>query len=303
MHQVLFSIRSFALHTYGVLIALGFLVGIVLAAREARRVGQSQERMLDLCFWILVSGLVGSRILYILTNLSDYVATCREGIASGSRREMIWKCSAALHVWEGGLVYYGGFLGALLVVLWYVRRHKMPFLRNADVLAPSLAIGHFFGRLGCWAAGCCFGKVCQLSWGARFPPGSLAFDDLAGRGMVPPGAQVTPPLHPTQLYEAGGELIIFFVLLALRRRKRYDGQVLLGYLFLYPLLRMVVELFRGDAARKFLWQLATPRLNALLGLAPGQPVVLSTSQFLSLLVAGAALALLLALRGRHRFAP
>jgi len=300
MHQVLLSIGGLALHTYGVLIALGFLIGIILAAREARRIGQSQDRMLDLCFWILVSGLVGARVLYILTNLGDYVTTCREGISSGSLREAAWRCSAALHVWEGGLVFYGGFLGALVIVLWYVHRHHMPFLKNADVLAPSLAIGHFFGRLGCWAAGCCFGKVCTLSFGARFPIGSLAYDDLAVRGLIGPGAQVTPPLHPTQLYEAGGELLIFFALLLLRRRKRYDGQVLLGYLFFYPLLRSVVELFRGDAVRKFVFAAATPRLAALLGLPAGQPVVLSTSQFLSLLVAAGALVLLITLRRRRR---
>ena len=300
MHQVLFSVRGFALHTYGVLIALGFLVGIVLAARAARRAGLPAERILDLCFWILVAGLVGARVLYIVVNAGDYVSMCREGVMSGSRRELLWRCSAVLHVWEGGLVFYGGFLAALGTVAYYVRRHRLPFLQTADVLAPSLAIGHFFGRLGCFAAGCCFGKVCRSGFGARFPRGSVAYEDLFGRGLIATGSAVTPPLHATQLYEAGGELVIFVLVTVLARRKRAHGQVLLAYLASYALLRAVVELFRGDAGRKMVLELATPRLSAWLGLSPAQAVLLSTSQLLSLLAVAGALALYVVLRRRAR---
>jgi phosphatidylglycerol---prolipoprotein diacylglyceryl transferase len=284
MRQILFSIHGFPLHTYGVLIALGFLIGIILAAREARRVGIEPARMLDLCFWILVSGLAGARLLYIITNIPDYASVCRDGIHQGWRSGL-WNCTAAIHIWEGGLVFYGGFLGAMLLVLWYVRRHQMKFLRTADVLAPSLAMGHFWGRLGCYAAGCCWGRACGLPWGARFPRGSLVFDDMLGRGLLEPGSELTPPIHPTQLYEAGGELMIFFLLLALRRRKRFDGQVLLAYLVLYPVLRSIIEVFRGDAARKFVIE-----------------GTLSTSQFVSILVIGGAIALAVTLRRRAKFA-
>jgi phosphatidylglycerol:prolipoprotein diacylglycerol transferase len=301
MHQVLVNIRGLALHTYGVLIAVGFLLGIVLAAREAKRGGIEQARMLDLCFWILVFGLLGARVLYILTNLGDYATSCRDGIATGGLRNILWSCSSVFHVWEGGIVFYGGFIGATLAVLFYTWRHHMPFLRTADALAPSLALGHFFGRLGCWSAGCCFGKICHWSFGARFPRGSLAFEDLAARGLVELGQARTPPLHPTQLYEALGELVIFIVLaLVLKRRKRFDGQILLGYLMLYPILRSVIEIFRGDAARKYVVEVATPRLNAWLGLPPGEPSLLSTSQFVSIGVAAVALVLWLILRARRR---
>ena len=299
MHQVLLSIHGFALHSYGVLIALGFAVGIVLAVRDARRMGMREERVLDLCFWVLIAGLVGARILYILTNLPDYVATCREGAASGSGRELLWKCTAVLHIWEGGLVFYGGFFGALVAVLVFARRRSLPFLRTADALAPALAIGHFFGRLGCYAAGCCWGRVCG-AWGARFPRRSLAFEDFAAHGRLAPGQELTPPVHPTQLYEAGGELLLFFLLVLLRRRKRFDGQLFLCYLFVYPLLRGVVEIFRGDAIRKFVLPIPTPRLDRWLGLPAGEPSFLSTSQFLSILVVVGAAALALALRRRAR---
>ena len=200
--------------------------------------------MRDLCFWLLVSSLIGARLVFIATNVPDYVRLCRDE----------HDCSRALRVWEGGLVFYGGFFGALAVAVFYTRRHGMNFWRTADILAPSVALGHFFGRLGCFAAGCCWGakRTAARSPGRRaFPPESLVFQDYAARGALPDCAEVTPPLHPVQLYEAGGELALFFLLSLLGRRKRWDGQVLVAYLLGYALLRFVVELFRGDAVRKF----------------------------------------------------
>jgi phosphatidylglycerol:prolipoprotein diacylglycerol transferase len=187
-------------------------------------------------------------------------------------------------VWEGGIVFYGGLVGALLATVVYTRGKRLPLLRAADALVPGLALGHSLGRLGCYAAGCCWGKLCQLAHGARFPQGSLAFAELEARGVVSSRAELTPPLHPTQLYEAAGELAIFFLLLAVRRRKRFDGHLLVAYLAAYPVLRSIVELYRGDAARRFVVEIATPRLNRWLGLAPSEPALLSTSQLLSILM-------------------
>jgi phosphatidylglycerol:prolipoprotein diacylglycerol transferase len=210
---------------------------------------------------------VGARLVFVATNVPDYVRLCRDE----------HDCLRALRVWEGGLVFYGGFFGALAVAVYYTRRFAMNFWRTADILAPSVALGHFFGRLGCFAAGCCWGKEATgraLAWAVRFPSESLAFQDYVARGALPSSAEVTPPLHPVQLYEALGELTLFFALSLLGRRKRWDGQVLVAYLFGYAVLRFVVELFRGDAARKFVigW--------------------LSTSQFLALVAAAFAAALL-----------
>jgi phosphatidylglycerol:prolipoprotein diacylglycerol transferase len=271
LRPVLFTVhvlsRDFALHTYGLAIAVGFLVAIFVGTRTAARSGEDPDKVRDLCFWLLVSSLVGARLVFIATNIPDYVRLCRDE----------HDCFRALRVWEGGLVFYGGFFGALLLAVWYTRRHAMNFWRTADILAPSVSLGHFFGRLGCFAAGCCWGKEASgraLAWAARFPSESLVFQDYFTRGALPSGAEVTPPLHPVQLYEAFGELALFFALSLLGRRKRWDGQVLVAWLLGYALLRFTVELWRGDAVRKFVvgW--------------------LSTSQALSLVAALLALAVL-----------
>jgi phosphatidylglycerol---prolipoprotein diacylglyceryl transferase len=264
LRPLIFSVHAFgqelALHTYGVAIAVGFLVAILLGVRTAARTGEDPDRVRDLCFWLLVSSLVGSRLLFIATNVPQYVQLCR----------VEHDCFRALRVWEGGLVFFGGFFAALVTAVWYTRRHAMRFWRVADVLAPSVAIGHFFGRLGCFAAGCCWGKEAHgvaLNWAARFPSSSLAFQDYAARDALSPSAELTPPLHPVQLYEAFGELALFFALSSLLRRKRWDGQVLVAYLVGYSLLRFVVELYRGDAARKFVTaSLSTSQAIALMTL-------------------------------------
>ena len=279
MRPVLFSVHAFgqqlAVHTYGVAIAAGFLVAIFVATRTAARTGEDPDQVRDLCFWLLVSSLVGARLLFIVTNVPDYVRLCREE----------HDCWRAFEIWEGGLVFYGGFFGALAAGWWFMRRHKMRFWRVADLLAPSVALGHFFGRLGCFAAGCCWGSEAHgvaRHFAARFGEGSLALQDYLARGALPPNAQLTPPLHPVQLYEAAGELVLFVALSLLGRRKRWDGQVLCAYLAGYALLRFCVELFRGDAVRKFV-------------LGP-----ISTSQAIALVVLPVALAVA-AWRRRSRF--
>jgi phosphatidylglycerol---prolipoprotein diacylglyceryl transferase len=239
------------LHAYGLLIAVGFLSGIWVAQREARRRGQDAERLSDLAFWILVAALVGSRVYFILVNAGDYFGPGRFLMQTPFGR-----IPRVLAIWEGGLVFYGGFIGAALTAFVYMRRHGMPFLAYADTMIPSLAIGHFFGRLGCFCAGCCWGGVAHghLPWAARFPPESLAFQTFASRAdpgaFLAPGGATTLPLHPTQLYESFGELGLFLVLvLVVRPRKRFHGQVLASWLLMYAVLRWTVEVFRGDVER------------------------------------------------------
>ena len=301
MYPELVRLFGGGLHTYGVLIAVGFLLAIVMTSRQARREGTDPDRLLDLAFWLLVAGFVGARLLFILTDLGHYVQACRGTGEARTTGRVVWDCTRALHVWEGGLVWYGGFLAALGAGVWVLHRKRMKILRTADLIMPAVPMGHFFGRLGCFAGGCCFGKPTSGPLGVAFGPRSLAFNDLID--VLPPGATVTMPLHPTQLYEALGELLIFFWLLWLGRRKRFDGQVLLAYLLAYPLLRTVVEVFRGDAGRRYIVEVSTRGLNAALGLPPEAPSFLSVSQFLSLLVAAGALALWLALRRRRLPAP
>lgn len=261
------------LHTYGLLVAGGFLVGIWLGQREAARRGQDPDRIADLCFWILVAALVGSRVYFILVNWGDYFGP---GALVDSP---IGRIPRLLAIWEGGLVFYGGFIGAVLAAWWYMRRHRMPFLAHADTLIPSVAVGHFLGRLGCFGAGCCWGGVthAHLPWGARFPPESLAYQTFADRpdpaAYLAPDRLTTLPLHPTQLYEAFGELGLFLALVLLvRPRKRFHGQVLAAWLLMYAVLRMVVEVFRGDVERGVVMGLGVGQWTSLAIFAVGAAV-------------------------------
>lgn len=218
------------LHTYGVLISIAFLFGIMLSTREARRTGEDPDRILDLAFWILISSIVGSRLLFIVTTWEEYWRDLAQA--------PIWYQSRLFRIWEGGLVFHGGLIGALLATWWFVRRYKMNFLKIADIVVPTVALGQFFGRLGCFSAGCCHGKATDVSWGVVFQ------DGLALKGIA---------VHPTQLYEACACLLIYAAILYVRSEKRYHGAGLLTYLFLYPIARFVIEMYRGDDSRGYLF--------------------------------------------------
>ncbi len=268
------------LHSYGLLIAGGFITGIWLAQREGKRRGQDPERIADLTFWILVAALVGSRVYFILVNWRDYfeASTFLANTSFG-------RIPRVLAIWEGGLVFYGGFIGSVLVAWLYMRRHGMNFLAHADTLIPSVALGHFFGRLGCYAAGCCWGDVAHahLPWMVHFPPESLAYQTFAGRAT--PGAflaadrSATLPLHPTQLYESFGELGLFLLLVVVvRPRKRFHGQVLATWLLLYAVLRTVVESFRGDVERGVVLGLGVGTWTSLVIFAAGAAIFASAGR-------------------------
>jgi phosphatidylglycerol:prolipoprotein diacylglycerol transferase len=268
------------LHTYGLMIFLGFIIGLNLAQRYARQIGEDDERIGDIGFWLLAWGLVGARVLFIVVNWDAY----------SSDPLKIFK------IWEGGLVFYGGFIGACGYFAWTVRKHQLNPWLTGDILIPSLALGHAFGRLGCFAAGCCWGRPVDHHLGANFPAssdaligtgsptGSLAYQGMSANGEIPlndAGSLLThtPDLHPVQLYESFGELSLFFILVMWRYRKAFHGQIFLAWLMLYPLLRSVVETFRGDKARG---------VDLVFGL--------STSQLISVIVAASALIIILVLR-------
>jgi phosphatidylglycerol:prolipoprotein diacylglycerol transferase len=186
-------------------------------------------------------------------------------------------------IWQGGLVFYGGFLGAVVASWIYTRKRKINFFRIADLMIPSVAIGHVFGRLGCFTAGCCHGAATgTAAYGAVFHDAGT---------VVARNRLLEVPLHPTQLYEATGELIIFFVLILWRNRKHFNGQLLVLWLILYPILRSIVEMFRGDYERGMLLRIDLFGSEA--------PDILSTSQLISLLLAAGGIALIVVL-GRLR---
>ena len=288
-----FGEHQLRLPGYGVLVALGFAVGIFLFWREGRREGFDRARLLDLSFWSIVSGMIGSRVAFVLLNAQAFAAACfdRGGVTDGR----IAGCTAIFRFWEGGFVYYGGVLATGCVVFFFCRREGWSFWRLGDLAAPTLAIGHAIGRLGCFLAGCCFGKPCAAAWAVTFPPRSVAYDELQSVGVLVPGAARSPALHPTQLYEALGEFTLFGVLLILRAYWRRDGSeqardsrrpggLLLTYAAGYAIVRFAVEIFRGDVSRRYLMEWTSTRLASALGLPPDQPLMLSVSQFASVLI-------------------
>lgn len=236
MHPILFRlpdfiplVGGFGVHTYGVMVALGFLVGMLFIQYESRRVGLNVEMVMDLFFYLVIAGLVGSRILYVF-------AMMQVGGYDFSQDPLMF-----FRVWEGGLVFQGGVIACVLVTIWFTRKNEIPFMKVADVFTPALALGHAFGRIGCLFAGCCFGRQCDLHFplALTFPVGP---DTIAPSGI---------PLYPTQLMEASGEVAIFMFLLLYRNKKSFDGTVFLLYLILYSILRSTVEIFRGDTVRGF----------------------------------------------------
>ncbi len=286
MHPTLFTLNSLGIHTYGVTIAAGFIMAILLGVRSCRRQGIRVDRFLDLAFWVIISSLLGSRLLFMITERSTYYDLCRGADLSESRGigQLLFDCSRGLHLWEGGLVFYGGLLGAVLTSIWFTRRHQMGFLKVADLCVPLIALGHFFGRLGCFAAGCCYGKVTTFSMGLSFPQESMAFQEMLRDGLIDASAVATPALYPTQLYEALAELCICLVLLWINQRKRFHGQGLFTYLTLYPMVRFGLEILRADPDRRYVVALETPALQDALGLPVNTPVFLSTSQLISVLL-------------------
>jgi phosphatidylglycerol:prolipoprotein diacylglycerol transferase len=246
----LIDLGFIAIPTYGVLLVTGIALGIWLAGKRADAAGLPGERVADLAFWVVLWGLVGAKALLLVTEPS-YLT---------SLTNLWW-------LLRSGGVFYGGFIGAIVAAFVLLRRYRIPFLRTADALAPSLALGHFFGRLGCFAAGCCYGAECREPWGVTFT------NPLAHSIS---GTPLGVPLHPTQLYEAALNIANYAFLAWLYRRRPRPGAVLAAYLMVYGVGRFTIEYFRGDADRGFVLGglLSTSQAIAIVMVALGAAILL-----------------------------
>ena len=224
MFPQLFSYGSFALPTYGLLVASGFAIGLATALHLARREGLNKAAIYNLGIYVALAALLGAKLLLIVQDM-DYYRQNTSALFSFST------------IQSGG-IFYGGLIGGIGMALWYGRRVRLPFLKTADAFAPGIALGHFFGRLGCFAAGCCWGEPTALPWG-------ITFTNPHSHQTV--GVPLGVALHPTQLYEAAAELAIFAFLYRLYRQKRFHGQILGWYLLLYPAARFIIEFVRSHS--------------------------------------------------------
>jgi len=216
------TIGPFTIYTYGVLLAASYLLGLRLAMWRAKRWGLDANRVLDLGIYIIIAALIGAKLLLLVVEFDQF----RQSPAD------------LLSLARSGGVFYGGLILAVLVAFWYIARHGLPFWTTTDVFAPGIALGHVTGRLGCFAAGCCYGRETTLPWGITF------HNPLAAANV---GTPLGVPLHPTQLYEAGAELLILGLLLATEPRgRRFPGRTFWLYMLLYAISRYIIEFYRGD---------------------------------------------------------
>ena len=249
MHPELFDLGPITVYTYGVLLAASYLLGLQFARVRARKWGLDPGRVLDLGVYIIIAALIGAKLLLVVTDFRTLRASPADLLA----------------IARSGGVFYGGLIAAIATAFWYIHRHALPFWTTCDAFAPAIALGHVTGRLGCFAAGCCYGKPTSVPW-------AVVFTDPVAAASV--GTPIGIPLHPTQLYEAGAELLILGVLLATERRgRRFAGRTFWLYMILYAVSRYIIEFYRGD-----------PR-GVVLGV--------STSQFISLILAPLAIAMLI----------
>ncbi len=255
MNPIAFYLGSLPVRWYGVMMALAFLAGLWTATRRARLVNVSGDVIADVTLWLMAGSIIGARFVYVTT----YWHTEFAG----------QPFSEVFMIQHGGLVYYGGLIGAMISGLGYLFWKKQPVWKIADILAPSVALGSVFGRIGCLLNGCCFGRACDLPWAIHFPA------DHETHGAA---------VHPTEIYDALLNLALYFFLAWLFRRKKFDGQIFSTYLIVYAVFRSIVEYFRGDYP--------TDHVHA--GLTSAQLVSVP------IFVAGLVLAAVLARRGRPK---
>jgi phosphatidylglycerol---prolipoprotein diacylglyceryl transferase len=259
MYPRLLELGPITVYTYGVLLAAAYLLGLKLAMNRASARGLDSVRVLDLGIYIIISALIGAKLLLLVTDFQTFRRDPHE----------------LLTLARSGGVFYGGLILAVVVALWYIRRSGLPLWTTCDVFAPGIALGHSIGRLGCFFAGCCYGKPTELPW-------AITFSDPFAAANV--GTPLGVHLHPTQLYEAGAELLILFALLLTEERgKPYAGRTFWFYILLYAISRYVIEIFRGDER--------------------GAVGIFSTSQFISIILAPLAVIMLVYLARTSAPAP
>ncbi|MCX7990586.1 MAG: prolipoprotein diacylglyceryl transferase [Proteobacteria bacterium] len=217
MFPEIFRIGSLAVHTYGLFIAIGIILALYFIKIECKKSALDSQKIIDILFWAIWIGIIGSRVFYVIYFPDEFLKDPME----------------FFRIWKGGLVFHGGLLFAIPFVIFSFKKERIPILTCLDIIVVFIPLAHFFGRLGCFFAGCCYGKVCELPWAVKFTnPLTLAPKNI--------------PLHPTQLYEAFSNLSLFFILFLLRKKIKVEGVLLSLYLIGYGIIRFFIEFLRGD---------------------------------------------------------
>ena len=294
MNPTLAEIFGQPIPAYFTLLMVGFAAATWLGARMSKQMGLDHDTFIDLGLFSVIAGVIGARVLHVIADgyFWDYVHLCTDPTkvaweitkAQCDQAEAIWvaadsvckpagrDCFAWAAFWRGGLAYYGGLIAGVGFGVWFLKREGFPALKGADLVAIGIPIGLFFGRMGCFLGGCCFGKHTDHAIGLSFPPWSPASESQWKAGLIDHPYLQSLPVHPTQLYEAIGCLAIAaFLMFVARPNKRFDGQIMLLFLALYAALRFVLEYWRADD-RGALFGLSTSQLI-------GIPIMLAVAWF------------------------
>jgi phosphatidylglycerol:prolipoprotein diacylglycerol transferase len=221
------------------MMVVGFLLGLWRAMRVSKRYGIASEQVTDAALLALISGIIGARLLFLL-------------LEAPSRG---WGIFAEFYrIWQGGLSFHGGLIAAIIAVVTYASINRIKFLKMADLLAPSLAIGYAFARIGCFLNGCCYGAKTHLPWALNF--------------LDPASGKHTGPVHPAQLYAFAANVLIFLILTRVERLKRPAGFVFFSYIVLYSVYRFLIEFIRkGATAQVWFAGLTQAQVASLAGIA------------------------------------
>jgi phosphatidylglycerol---prolipoprotein diacylglyceryl transferase len=219
------------IYTYGFMIAIGLLIATYITAIRAKKYNIKKEVIFDSVFYIILSGIIGARLLFVFQNFSYYLSSPIE----------------IFYLHQGGLVFYGAFLGGFAALIIYTKIKKIDLLNYSDLIIPQLALAHSFGRLGCFSYGCCYGKIIDNNFlSVCFPKDSPAYINHLNNFLINNNAVQSLPVIPTQLIESAFLLSVFFLLLFLSTKVNRKGYLTAYYFMLYPLFRFVIEFFRGD---------------------------------------------------------
>jgi phosphatidylglycerol:prolipoprotein diacylglycerol transferase len=245
VHPILFNAGPVTIYSYGVLLAAAYLLGLWMAVRRAKAAGLDPTRIMDLGIWVIIAALVGAKALLFIVDFEHFTSSWQEFTT----------------LLRSGGVFYGGLIAAILVCIWQLKKHRLHLWTSADLFAPGIALGYMVGRLGCLMAGCCYGKPTDVAWAVTFT------DPVANLNVGTP------------LYESGAGLVIFVALMLLERRPgHFPGRTFWSFALLYGVLRFIIEFFRGDTSRGYVFD------------------TLSTSQFISVILVPLSLFMLWYLR-------
>ncbi len=225
MHPILFRVGDFPIYTYGLTMAVGFLIAFGWIFWEAKRLGENLDHYYNICMICLVGGIIGARVLHVIVTWEEYA-------------DSLW---SIFNLRSGGLVWYGGMIMVIVAIWGYTKWKGMKFYRVADILAGPMLAGLAVGRIGCLMAGCCYGKPSNLPWAIRYPDNPMLSPDIAGKLV-----------HPSPVYELIACLIIAAISAYLLRHKTKDGQGTWTAFMLYSVVRFILEFWRGDAVRGFI---------------------------------------------------